>query len=113
MKDNFYYGHKDYDSVGSVDIAGDYEFDILLVVKRKSDNTLFYIKDSGCSCPCPFEDMGEADLNRISTAKELKEFEKVCLKHKPYRFRSLGETQALYHEKSLTLYKKVFDLLRQ
>jgi hypothetical protein len=43
--------------LGSVDIAGDYEFDMLAVWQRNEDGALFYDYDSGCSCPSPFEEV--------------------------------------------------------
>jgi len=33
-----------------------YQFDMTLVVRRLTDDALFYLEDKGCSCPLPFED---------------------------------------------------------
>lgn len=34
----------------------DYEFNIFLVLKHIESGKLFYCRDTGCSCPTPFED---------------------------------------------------------
>ena len=47
--------------VKDVDLAGSYEFDIFAV--WTDGKTLYWAKDSGCSCPMPFEDFnGIGDL---------------------------------------------------
>lgn len=46
------------------DIAGSYEFDVLVVFRNTKTNRLWYCKDSGCSCPTPFDDFYfESDEN--------------------------------------------------
>jgi hypothetical protein len=47
--------------LGSVDIAGDYEFDMVAVWQRNSDGALFFDYDSGCSCPSPFEEVKDVE----------------------------------------------------
>lgn len=49
----------------SIDTAGAYEFDILLVLED-SAGKLFWITDSGCSCPMPFEGVGVSDLHELT-----------------------------------------------
>lgn len=44
--------------VFEVDIGGSYEYDMLVVWKRKDNKSLWYATDSGCSCPSPFVDHG-------------------------------------------------------
>lgn len=65
---SIYYNPKDasLEIVGSVEREPNYDFD-MLVVWKNAKGELFYGKDSGCSCPSPFEDFhSEADLTRIS-----------------------------------------------
>jgi len=51
--------------VASEDIAGSYEFDMLIVWKDINED-YYYATDSGCSCPIPFEDVsGVQDITRI------------------------------------------------
>lgn len=38
-----------------IDTAGSYEYDMIVIWKRLSDNTLWWDSDSGCSCPSPFD----------------------------------------------------------
>lgn len=46
--------------VGSADIADSYEFDMFLVLT--DGKQLFWARDSGCSCPSPFEDYTSLDM---------------------------------------------------
>lgn len=48
-----------------IDTAGSYEFD-MFVIWTKEDGTLWWATDLGCSCPTPFEDVREGDLNSIT-----------------------------------------------
>ena len=50
----------------SIDTAGSYEFDIFLILMDENKN-LYYCKDSGCSCPVPFEDVTNVDEITLST----------------------------------------------
>lgn len=43
---------------------GCYQFDTLIVLEK--EGKYFYAEDSGCSCPTPFEDVGEDDLTPIT-----------------------------------------------
>lgn len=98
--------------IGDVDVAGSYEFDILVVFKDSRTNKIYYATDSGCSCPTPFEDHRKKDLTEI-TRENLKEFEAICFAHNPVSksySRSLKE-QILWYDDSLVLFKKVFDLV--
>ncbi len=47
-----------------IDTAGSYEFDMFVIWERKSDRTIWWATDSGCSCPTPFDD---CDLSEITT----------------------------------------------
>lgn len=38
-----------------------YQFDLVGVAVRESDNKLFWSTDAGCSCPCPWENHTDAD----------------------------------------------------
>jgi hypothetical protein len=59
--------------IDSLDLAGAYEFDMLIVWKH-SDGRLFYAFDSGCSCPSPFE--GYTRLEDLTEIKSYGEFKK-------------------------------------
>ena len=54
----------------SEDTAGEYEFDITLIVQELSTGRYFLGKDSGCSCPTPFE-----DFHSLSDFREIDEHE--------------------------------------
>lgn len=108
---NYYSGDSDWEVLGEVDVAGSYEFDILLVLRNKNDGRIVWSCDSGCSCPMPFEDHVASDWKEV-TLKNLSEFEEICKKHKPYDYgfdSSLEDRVSSWHEPSLNLYKKVFD----
>lgn len=52
------------DSLSPPDLS--YEFDIFLVLKDTASGDLYWVQDSGCSCPTPFEDVRRlSDLMRI------------------------------------------------
>lgn len=58
MSSNVYYDAKDFGLTPVVEIeysSGSYEFDTR-VVWRTADGKLLTARDSGCSCPTPFED---------------------------------------------------------
>lgn len=42
-----------------------YEFNLVRVLEK--GGRLFYMHDSGCSCPSPFEDQDESDLVEIQS----------------------------------------------
>lgn len=57
MSSNVYYSPENLGLTvfGQVDDGADYEFDIF-AVWQDANGTLYWAADSGCSCPCPFED---------------------------------------------------------
>lgn len=49
------------------DPEASYSFDEFRIWQRNKDGALFYGRDSGCSCPSPFENFkSKADLNPIT-----------------------------------------------
>lgn len=54
--------------VGSIDYRDEYEFDIVAVF-RDQQGRLGYLKDSGCSCPTPFDGMGVDTLTFCTPAE--------------------------------------------
>lgn len=48
-----------------------YSFDDFVIWRRLEDGKLFYLTDSGCSCPSPFEDYGVADLIPVTSLEQL------------------------------------------
>jgi hypothetical protein len=51
-----------------------YSFDSR-IVGRWADGTLFWSQDSGCSCPCPFDN---AVTNPLSTMEDFEALEASC-----------------------------------
>lgn len=51
-----------------------YEFNDIRVVKNIKNNKFYYIHDSGCSCPTPFERTTEEMLTEFRTVDELDNF---------------------------------------
>lgn len=61
------------DVVAEIDYSdGCYQFD-LRVVWQSDDGRLWTARDSGCSCPVPFEDMGRDDLEEVTELSWLAE----------------------------------------
>lgn len=57
-----------FEAVAELETGGSYEFDTTLVLK-KNDGRFFWVHDSGCSCPIPFENVScEADLTPLNSA---------------------------------------------
>lgn len=75
---NIYYDPQKFDLriVGEVDWSdGSYQFDLFVVWQRESDGAFFWGRDSGCSCPSPFETMtGPKDLDVILSLDSVKEW---------------------------------------
>lgn len=52
-----------------------YEFDYVCLWRDLASGRYFMAKDSGCSCPTPFEDVRSvSDLTEVTTRKEAKNF---------------------------------------
>ncbi len=45
------------ESISDEDCAGSYEFNIFFVFRHVESGRIFWGRDSGCSCPHPFENM--------------------------------------------------------
>ena len=55
--------------VGEIEWSdGCYQFDVTAVYRR-TDGSLVYAEDAGCSCPVPFEDQGVDDLTACTPAE--------------------------------------------
>src|SRR3990167_8896521 len=52
--------------VAELDTGGSYDFDKVVVWRRKIDGAYLWLADSGCSCPSPFEDYGVDDLKSLT-----------------------------------------------
>ena len=50
----------------SYDRAESCRFDTFVIWKKTDDGTLYYGRDSGCSCPIPFDDFTNDDLTKIN-----------------------------------------------
>ena len=80
---NIYYNPEEFELeiVDSLQEDLSYAFNILLVLRHKKTNRIYYVSDSGCSCPTPFEDYKfnspeDHNLNEIFE-HELQSFENV------------------------------------
>lgn len=55
-----------WDELFDIELSGrPYEFHLLRVLRRSSDNAIVWAIDSGCSCPTPFESLEDDDWNNI------------------------------------------------
>ena len=52
--------------VAELDTGGSYEFNKVVVWRRKLDGAYLWLADSGCSCPSPFEDYGVDALKPLT-----------------------------------------------
>lgn len=98
---NIYYSPEDHglEVLASLDISEpDYSFD-LLVVWKDADSRLYYAEDSGCSCPCPFEDF---DRQTITPAQGLDEI----ISRLEYRIRD----DYLYERDTVRAENRLLDL---
>lgn len=71
---NIYYNPEKFGLVivGEVEFSSDsYGFDTSVVWRDVETGALYYGDDSGCSCPCPFEDTGCADLHKVERTQDL------------------------------------------
>lgn len=80
---NVYYAPETYNLIPFAELEltePDYSFDILMVWRHAEDDGLYWMNDSGCSCPSPFEDYNSVDdLYLLATANDYKHFEEVAL----------------------------------
>lgn len=77
--------------VGMIDFSsGYYEFDYRVVWKHK-DGTYYTARDSGCSCPTPFEDYTKLDDLHIANISELIEEARTLAKSKYYEGHPVAE----------------------
>lgn len=100
------------DSVDDYD--ANYSFDIMAVWRRKSDGSLFYGHDSGCSCPTPFEDVrGLHDLKPLTDAN-FEQFKAELAEHcwGEWRRPSDGDAQDPAADEKLTMVQRVHGALR-
>ncbi len=70
---NVYYSPEQFglEPVAEIDYSsGSYEFDLRVIWRHKETGQLYTARDSGCSCPSPFEDCGGlADLQTFSRSE--------------------------------------------
>ena len=90
------------ESIGSVDIADSYEFNIIAVWKHKPTGKLYWAQDSGCSCPTPFEDYTSLEKLEEITENNLDQFQEILKDHKRYYSESGWDIH------SLELFQKVW-----
>lgn len=76
MDSNIYYSPAAFglETFAEIDYSdGNYQFDYRVVWRRLSDGKLLSSRDSGCSCPSPFENVAVKDLQEVESANWLKE----------------------------------------
>lgn len=75
MSDIYYSPEKHgLEKVAEIDFSdGNYCFDYRVVWRRLSDGKLLSARDSGCSCPSPFEDVNVKDLQEVESTSWLRE----------------------------------------
>ena len=103
-----YYSQEEFGikQVAFIEIQPDYDFDMVVVWQNTFNNELRWGHDSGCSCPSPFEDIGEwSQLNKLpenlDELKSLIETWKSCRASKDYgsmRYPSLEECTEFLRE---------------
>lgn len=78
--DNIYYEPHSYNLsiVAELDNGEGYDFDIHVVFLDDNGN-LYYAHDSGCSCPCPFEDFKCIQDMEIITKESFNSFEDTIM----------------------------------
>lgn len=58
--------------VAECNVAGSYEFDMVVVWRHVGSGALYAAHDAGCSCPTPFEGVGGLDeLRRVERLEDL------------------------------------------
>lgn len=61
--------------VGSIDwLMEAYGFDMTVVWRDKETQQLYYLDDSGCSCPSPYEDVDSKEMLTEVTKEELQKY---------------------------------------
>lgn len=83
--DNIYYSPEAHGLklVAEIDFSNDYDFDKVVVWENERGER-FWAQDSGCSCPCPFEDYHDiASLERL-TSNSWSYFEETVRGHSNY-----------------------------
>lgn len=66
---NIYYNPEDFglEVVAEIEYSsGSYEFDTRVVWKEKKGRKKFTARDSGCSCPTPFEDYNLGNIEKFN-----------------------------------------------
>lgn len=61
------------ETIAELDIAGSYEFDMVVVWRQVKSGALYAGHDSGCSCPSPFENVtGLDDLTYLRSLDDIR-----------------------------------------
>jgi hypothetical protein len=98
-----YYQPEKFDLVplGQIDMhEPNYDFDIVAVWRHAPTGELYWARDSGCSCPSPFEDYTSLDKLTKLSPEGYEEFKR--------------ETESCYQPgERATLLRKVRDALRR
>lgn len=60
-----------YECLAEVEWVGEsYQFDMTRVYQHRETREVYYAEDTGCSCPSPFEDATEDDLEQIARIQD-------------------------------------------
>lgn len=67
----------------------DYDFNMIIVWRDVVSDEIFWARDSGCSCPVPFEDYHKLSDFEHLTMKNIDDFKKEILEGEGYEYRSI------------------------
>lgn len=73
--------------------SGNYEFDLRVVWRHAESGELYTARDSGCSCPSPFESFNKLEKLSIVSMEDLEDEFREELNHR-YKYVSPGDIAA-------------------
>lgn len=59
-------------TVGAIDTAGSYEFNIIAVWHKPETGQVFIASDSGCSCPVPFDEVQPEPVSKAEAIRRVR-----------------------------------------
>ena len=85
---NVYYNPKRFglEPVAEIDYRGNYDFDKRVIWRHAETGLLYTGRDSGCSCPPPFEDYGSLESLDRFVLSEVEDEVRTELKRKHYEW---------------------------
>lgn len=84
MENIYYHPEKSgFEIFDSIEMDASCEYSTTLILRNTESGRLFYVQDSGCSCPTPFDEASEADLKPL-VLETIEEFERDIEEHHKY-----------------------------